>query len=442
MLCRGEFNFIVASFALSAGVLDPEQYAAVVFAILCSAVVAPLALSKIIKYYNNKFQSFLEGKHRLDRIDSTNDGTRPLFLAIQARTPVQWGMQEKFLQALENVGLLVIDHRSFHTLGLNAVDVTEIFCQDKITRVRIPEAFNAKTSNSTIVTRTSTFDESPQPHARSISKFPTIQESPSREQMELMLDLEEQEQDRKERQEIDLRKRIVRDALVDCLGRDVDESTYVILVSQWEMHVIDDSELGQSRHAGYRFVMPAATAKGALHELEENSESSGKVGDHDDDLPILPSLDVESQPSKVSTQEPRRNIPPSLTGPTARFHRRTVSMGTHSDLGSVMTDEPKLDLDLWNVDEGTHKVVNEGFFMEPVDDLGTRAFIEGCGDGSSGGHHRRCRTTGGDSMLTARAHRRTNREETLVQNASTLDELGGDIEALTIKDRLHGFIRH
>lgn len=441
MLCRGEFNFIVASFALSAGVLDPEQYAAVVFAILSSAVVAPLALSKVLRHYNNKFRSFLEGKHRLNRIDNTNDGTRPLFLAIQARIPVQWGMQEKFLQALENVGLIVIDHRSFHTLGLNAVDVTEIFCQDKLARIRIREAFNVKTSNSTILTSTSTLEENPKSPHRGISKVPTIKESPSREQMELVMKTvedEKEEEERSERQEIMLRKQVVRDALVDCLGREVDESSYAIVVSQWEMQVFDDdAEMERSRHAAYRFVKPAPSAKGTLDELATTTGN----GDDQDALPILPSLDVESQQeASSSSQALKRNLPPT-TAPTSRLHRRTVSVGNYSNLESTMTDEPKLDLDLWNVDEGTHKAVNEGFFMSPIDDLGTQAITEGCGDGSSGGYHRRC-TTGGSSVLVARAHRRTNREDDFILNASVLEELGGDIEAVTIKDRLHGFIRH
>jgi Kef-type K+ transport system membrane component KefB len=59
MLCRGEFNFIVASFGLSSGLLDPNQYAEVVFAILSSCVCAPLILTQVIRYYNGKSRPFL-----------------------------------------------------------------------------------------------------------------------------------------------------------------------------------------------------------------------------------------------------------------------------------------------------------------------------------------------------------------------------------------------
>mmetsp|Transcript_22696 Transcript_22696/g.53738 ORF Transcript_22696/g.53738 Transcript_22696/m.53738 type:complete len:323 (-) Transcript_22696:68-1036(-) len=147
--CRGEFNFIVAAFALGAGVLDPEQYAAVVFAILLSAVFCPLVLTKVIRYYNDKFKVYMSGRHKIKHIDgNSTDGTRPLFLAIQARTPVTWGIQEKFDHALESAGLLVIDHRSWHTLGMDAVDITEIFCQDTVASIRVRRAFkNSNNSN-------------------------------------------------------------------------------------------------------------------------------------------------------------------------------------------------------------------------------------------------------------------------------------------------------
>lgn len=142
MLCRGEFNFIVASFALSVGLLNPEHYAAVVLAVLLSCAFAPLALTQVIRYYNNKSKAFFDGHHAISRIGKTMDGDRPLFLAIQARTPVTWGLQGKFTHALEKAGAIIVDHRSWHTLGLDAVDITEIFCQDKEHRVTIKSAFS------------------------------------------------------------------------------------------------------------------------------------------------------------------------------------------------------------------------------------------------------------------------------------------------------------
>lgn len=142
MLCRGEFNFIIASFSLSVGLLEPEQYGAVVFSILLSCILAPLALKQAIKYYNNKSRAFLEGNHPIERIGKTCDGFRPLFLAIQARTPVHWGLEGKFAYALQKAGIIIVDHRSWNTTGLDAVEITEIFSQDTALKVRVRSCFD------------------------------------------------------------------------------------------------------------------------------------------------------------------------------------------------------------------------------------------------------------------------------------------------------------
>lgn len=144
MLCRGEFNFVVASVALQSGLLSAEQYAGTVFAVLSSAIVGPLVLSRVIGYYNKKSLDYLDASHPIKRIGTTGDGYRPLFLAIQARTPVHWGMHDKLKQALEEAGLIIIDHRSWHTMASIsdvAVNVTEIFCQDKEIQVKIRGCF-------------------------------------------------------------------------------------------------------------------------------------------------------------------------------------------------------------------------------------------------------------------------------------------------------------
>jgi hypothetical protein len=296
MLCRGEFNFIVASFALSAGVLDPDHYAAVVFAILLSAILAPLALSRTIRYYNDKLKEYLEAGHKIDRIEGTNDGTRPLFLAIQARTPVTWGIQEKFKQALESTGLHIIDHRSWHTQGLDAVDVTEIFCQDKQTQVRMRHAFKSRSTQSASPTasRTSSFGEVDGKEQELLP--PTIKESPSQEDLAMFEDIAEEEEDRKEQAAIELRKQKIRDALVECLGSDVHSTEYAIQVSIWNTFVFaapssatrsDDDEtediegglLDRSRHTGYRFIAPKEEAPGGddVEQQQREREARGEV---------------------------------------------------------------------------------------------------------------------------------------------------------------------
>ena len=137
---------IVASYALSEGLFHPDEYSAVILAILFGSIVSPLVLTKVLQYYNDLTNEYLAGKHEIQRIGNTCDGYRPLFLAIQARTPVRWNLQEAFKRKLEENGLIIIDHRSWHTLGRQdigeeAVDVTEVFVQDTKMRVRVNGCF-------------------------------------------------------------------------------------------------------------------------------------------------------------------------------------------------------------------------------------------------------------------------------------------------------------
>ena len=142
---------IVASYALSEGLFEPEVYSSVILAILVGSIVSPLVLTRVLRYYNDKSVGYLESAHPIERIGNTRDGSRPLFVAIQARTPVQWNLQEDFKRALEEEGLIIIDHRSWHTLGRKdigqeAVDITELFAQDTKQRVRVTGCFPSESS--------------------------------------------------------------------------------------------------------------------------------------------------------------------------------------------------------------------------------------------------------------------------------------------------------
>ncbi len=103
MACRGEFNVIVAAYALSQGLFVPDVYSAVMFAIMFGCIIAPLVLTRVLKYYNKLSAGYLKGKHRIERIGNTDDGYRPLFLAIQSRTPVHWNLHESFQNVLEEM---------------------------------------------------------------------------------------------------------------------------------------------------------------------------------------------------------------------------------------------------------------------------------------------------------------------------------------------------
>lgn len=164
MTCRGEFNVIVASYALSEGLFDADIYSSVIFAILFGSIVSPLVLTRVLRYYNNLSTQYLDGKHPIERIGNTCDGYRPLYLAIQARTPVQFNLQEDFKRVLEEGGLIIIDHRSWHTLGTkdiaqDAVDITELFVQDTKVTVRISGCFGSVPSSRTSESGSSETDD-------------------------------------------------------------------------------------------------------------------------------------------------------------------------------------------------------------------------------------------------------------------------------------------
>ena len=142
MTCRGEFSFVIASFALQEGLFSTEMYSSVVFAVLLSCITSPFALLSIIKYYNRKSEAFLESL--LDEKDA--DGKIPLYLAIQVRTPNQWGLQETIQSALKRAGLVVIDHRSWHPRGMDADVMTELYVED--TELRVPKKKMTEISQS------------------------------------------------------------------------------------------------------------------------------------------------------------------------------------------------------------------------------------------------------------------------------------------------------
>jgi hypothetical protein len=131
MTCRGEFSFVIASFALQEGLFTPELYSAIVFAVLLSSITSPFVLLSLIKHYNRKSEAFLQAILSEEDLD----GKTPLYLAIQTRTPNQWGLQETIHSAVGRAGLIVIDHRSWHPRGLDAIVMTELYVEDPAMRV-------------------------------------------------------------------------------------------------------------------------------------------------------------------------------------------------------------------------------------------------------------------------------------------------------------------
>jgi Kef-type K+ transport systems, membrane components len=133
MTCRGEFSFIIASFSLGEGLFDEDTYSAVVWAILLSCVTSPFILLFVVKYYNELSKASLEAIQE-------SRGVVPLHLVIQCRCKISWGLQDKLSKCAADLGLSIIDQRSWHPRGYDAIVVSELFVEDQKTKIVIRDA--------------------------------------------------------------------------------------------------------------------------------------------------------------------------------------------------------------------------------------------------------------------------------------------------------------
>ncbi|KAL3914568.1 MAG: hypothetical protein SGILL_006051, partial [Bacillariaceae sp.] len=356
MMCRGEFNFVVAAVALRAKLLSPEQYAAIVFAVLVSCIVCPLVLARIIAYYNKKSREYLDQSHPIKRIGNTCDGYRPLYLAIQARTPVNWGFHEKLEKTLESAGLIVIDHRSWHTLGYeDGVDITEIFCQDKQVQVKIPGYFlHEPNTLSRPSVRRSAFGKKTESEER-ISELPDESEKSDAGTFSVSSDVEAL---------IDERKAEIKEMISKMLGSNLD--SFAIQVSEWETFSFqrdpeqpDVGAQGESR--GYCFF---ATQKGGADLPDDVGLLDNEVGLLDDGHDSI-------------------EVTPVIPKPT--HHKRGSSLSlTRKVLNRAMSNASAVESsgDLWDTDAECHTVARDGFYQAPPGiDGSMKSFVaEGCFD--------------------------------------------------------------
>ncbi|KAL7549070.1 hypothetical protein ACHAWF_012339 [Thalassiosira exigua] len=130
MTCRGEFSFIIASFALSEGLFNVQIYAAIVWAVLLSCITSPFVLLNLIKYFNKKQMEYLASTNPI-KLAKDGDGTTPLFLHIKAKAPAFGGMQEKFRKIVNDLGLEVVERRTNRDgRGFNATVQTDLYVRD------------------------------------------------------------------------------------------------------------------------------------------------------------------------------------------------------------------------------------------------------------------------------------------------------------------------
>jgi hypothetical protein len=78
----------------------------------------------------------MAGSHPAKQMGNNSVETAPLYITVEANTHNKWSLQENFQRAVENAGLIIIDHRSYR----QGDDIqTRIFAQDQIARVRIDD---------------------------------------------------------------------------------------------------------------------------------------------------------------------------------------------------------------------------------------------------------------------------------------------------------------
>lgn len=175
MCCRGEFNFIIASTAKKLGVLDSSVYASVIFACLLSCIVCPKTLIFIIEYFNAKVQDFME-KEKEDMKKSLKEGPEKAqipddqakkekdevqaYFMLQLRTPVVWGLQQKFSSLSDSLGLYIIDQRQWHPRGIDAFVITEIYVRDEQTTTPPVDDFASSEHEGKISHRITVIEES------------------------------------------------------------------------------------------------------------------------------------------------------------------------------------------------------------------------------------------------------------------------------------------
>ena len=424
MTCRGEFNFVVASFGLSSGLIDSKQYASIVLAVLVSSVVAPLILTRVLQYYNTKSIAYLDSTHPVKRIDGTCDGYRPLFLAIQARTPVQWGMQEKFRDALESSGLVIIDHRYWHTLGLSeAVNITEIFCQDKRVRVQISGCFVNVDDGEVAIDDgdeakvvkdwTARHDETSSSHSFTSPNSSGVLACAIDEDGTKSVVTASSSSS----QTISKRLDEVRKTLIDALTVEKEASSldYKIQVSQWKAFSFEDATSHQPVSDDLEQQQPITAVK--PESIRRTTSQASRRDQYSFHLPQSMSFETDDFERPIINADGNVGIRGDHST-TARGHHRRASSGSlfrrFSSFGSTASnhvsnqtqqgngeddhhhervkEDPYLSVDdLWETDEICHNAARDGYILSPEQDGSLYSHhvnvTEGCRNIHAGDHY-------------------------------------------------------
>lgn len=145
---EGEFAFVIAVFSVDSGLISPDLYASIVLAVLISTIIPPFALRFTISHFNKLAEKMVKQAEDLERqragtIDEALspeeqekrlreriEANKIIFLCIQIQCASTWGLIPKIISKLGNLGLEVIDNRSWHPRGVDSTLMTEIFVED------------------------------------------------------------------------------------------------------------------------------------------------------------------------------------------------------------------------------------------------------------------------------------------------------------------------
>lgn len=135
MVAEGEFAFVIAVFAATNGMLNVDQYASVVLAVLLSTVIAPFCLRFTIARFNKLLKDTINeanggGADPEAKLEESIRKHTALFYCIQTKSSSSWGLQMNIMEELSALSLSVIDHRSFHNRNTDGKLVNEVYVQD------------------------------------------------------------------------------------------------------------------------------------------------------------------------------------------------------------------------------------------------------------------------------------------------------------------------
>lgn len=162
MAAEAEFAFVTAVFSVDAGLISSELYSSVLFAILLSTIIPPFCLRLTISHYNKKAEKAIQVAAdaelmRLDGQDASDfdlvEGIKrnsTFFLSIQTQSDSTWGLIHKIMNCMKELGLDIIDHRSWHPRGINTTLVNEIYCKGSIDPVLLINSDEAGVMESKI----------------------------------------------------------------------------------------------------------------------------------------------------------------------------------------------------------------------------------------------------------------------------------------------------